>query len=251
MLRIGSLAAIFVVFLAACGGGTTEPTRTPAVREPSPAAVVVSPAVPSPIAATAIPTTQPTPILPSEPATIKLTDHPELGAILTDPTGRTLYLSTNDERKVSKCSGGCAEAFPPLLTFGDPLAEEGVTEGALGTLDRQDGAMQVTYNGWPLYYFAADAQLGSAMGQDVGDIWFAVSVHGGPIQDNALVTTSEHPELGTILVDASGRTLYLFTVDERNVSNCFTGCTRAWPPLLTVGETRRGRRRIGWPAGQH
>ena len=109
-------------------------------------------------------------ILPSEPATIKLTDHPELGAILTDPTGRTLYLSTNDERKVSKCSGGCAEAFPPLLTFGDPLAEEGVTEGALGTLDRQDGAMQVTYNGWPLYYFAADAQLGSAMGQDVGDI---------------------------------------------------------------------------------
>ena len=175
-------------------------------------------------------------ILPSEPATIKLTDHPELGAILTDPTGRTLYLSTNDERKVSKCSGGCAEAFPPLLTFGDPLAEEGVTEGALGTLDRQDGAMQVTYNGWPPYYFAADAQLGSAMGQDVGDIWFAVSVHGGPIQDNALVTTSEHPELGTILVDASGRTLYLFTVDERNVSNCFTGCARAWPPLLTVGE---------------
>ena len=239
-MRIGSLAAIFVVFLAACGGGTPEPTRTPAVGEPSPAPVVVSPAVPSPVASTAIPAAQPTPVLPSEPATIKLADHPELGAILTDATGRTLYLSTNDERKVSKCSGGCAEAFPPLLTFGDPLAEEGVTEGALGTLDREGGAIQVTYNGWPLYYFAADAPLGSAMGQDVGDLWFAVSVHGGPIQGNAVVTTSEHPELGTILVDTSGRTMYLFTVDERNVSNCFTGCARAWPPLLTVGDPIAG-----------
>lgn len=99
MLRIGSLAAIFVVFLAACGGGATEPTRTPAVREPSPAAVVVSPAVPSPVAATAIPTTQPTPILPSEPATIKLTDHPELGRFsLILPAAPCTFLPTTSVR---------------------------------------------------------------------------------------------------------------------------------------------------------
>ena len=49
----------------------------------------------------------------------------------------------------------------------------------------------------------------------------------------AVVKTSDHPGLGTILTDASGRTVYLFTVDDENKSNCSGGCSLAWPPLLT------------------
>ena len=167
---------------------------------------------------------------------IQVTEHPKLGTVLTDANGRTLYLSTDDERNISRCSGGCATAFPPLLTSSEPTAGDGIAAGRVRTITRQDGLNQVTYNGWPLYYFAADEDPGDAMGQNVGGAWFAVSPYGGPIQNNALVKTFEHPEFGTILVDASGRTLYLFTVDERSKSNCLEGCAVAWPPLLTVGD---------------
>ena len=197
------------------------------------------------IGACAQPEVAPTPSpVPSPPVsapspggvTIVASEHPELGTVLADAGGRTLYLFTGDERKVSNCSTGCAEAFPPLLTVGDPVADEGVSAGRLDTLTREDGSTQATYNGWPLYYFAADEKAGDAMGQNVGEVWFVVSTDGAPIQSSAIVRTSNHPELGTVLTEASGRTVYLFIVDYRNQSNCSGGCAVAWPPLLTVGE---------------
>ena len=110
----------------------------------------------------------------------------------------------------------------------------------LATVTRDDGSEQVAYNGWPLYYFASDEGPGDAKGQNSAGVWFVVSTSGGPIQGNAIVNTTDHPELGTFLIDASGRTLYLFTVDERNKSNCLGGCALAWPPLLSVGEPAAG-----------
>ena len=171
-----------------------------------------------------------------EAATVQVSQHAELGNIITDSDGGTLYLFTPDERNVSNCSGGCAQAWPPLVADGDPVAEEGVSADHLGTITRVDGSSQVTFNGWPLYRFASDEQPGDANGQGSGDVWFVVSSHGGPIWPSATVQTSEHPDLGTILTDASGRALYLFTPDERDISNCAGGCALAWPPLLTVGD---------------
>ena len=170
------------------------------------------------------------------------TDAGDMGTILTDPSGNSLYLFTRDERNVSNCSGGCALAWPPLLTVDDPVAGEGLDEGRIGTIDRSDGSKQVTYNGWPLYYYATDAKPGDTMGQDRGGVWFVVNTDGGPVYINAPVTASENGELGTILMDASGRSLYLFTNDERNVSNCSGGCALAWPPLITVEDPAPGDR---------
>jgi predicted lipoprotein with Yx(FWY)xxD motif len=169
-----------------------------------------------------------------EATSVMISQHPDLGSILTDASGRVLYLFTNDESNVSNCSGGCAESWPPLLTTGSPTAGEGLDAERLGTISRDDGSTQVTYNGWPLYYFANDAAPGDATGQDRGDVWYVVSMFGGPIQTNALINIAQHPELGAILVDRSGRTQYLFTNDERNVSNCSGGCALSWPPLLTI-----------------
>ena len=173
-------------------------------------------------------------------ATVKLSQHPDLGSILTDATGMTLYLFTNDERNKSNCAGNCATAWPPLLTTGDPVAGEELQARALTTVTRADGGTQVAYNGWPLYYFARDTAVGDATGQNVGGNWFVVSTHGGPIQNNAPVNTVQHAELGTILVDISGRSQYLFTPDERNKSNCSGACALAWPPLITVGDPVAG-----------
>ena len=172
-------------------------------------------------------------------ATVTVSQHAELGPILSDGSGNTLYLFTRDERNVSNCSGGCANTWPPLLTDGDPQAGDGLGD-ALGTVTRGDGGTQVAYNGWPLYYFASDESPGDAKGQDVGDRWYVVGPDGGPVQSSVLVETSAHADLGTIITDRSGRSLYLFTPDERNVSNCAGPCALAWPPLLTIGDPQGG-----------
>ena len=153
------------------------------------------------------------------------------GAHLIDGSEMTLYLYTRDERNVSNCSGGCATAWPPLTLDGDAVAVDGVNSGRLATIERDDGSIQVTYNGKPLYYYVNDEKPGDALGQDRGDVWFKVSPDGGPIRTTASVIAAQSEALGTILTDASGNSLYLYTRDERNLSNCYGRCALAWPPL--------------------
>ena len=173
-------------------------------------------------------------------AMVNTSSRSNLGVHLVDGDGMTIYLYTRDERNVTNCSGGCAEAWPPLVTEGEPTPGEGLDDGRLGTITREDGSSQVTYNGWPLYRFSGDQAAGDANGQDSRGVWFTVTTDGGPIQSNAAVNTAEHPDLGTILVEASGRSLYLRTSDEPSVSTCSGGCARAWPPLVTVGDPAAG-----------
>jgi len=47
-------------------------------------------------------------------------------------------------------------------------------------------------------------------------------------------------KLGKILVDARGRTLYLFERDKAGTSSCFGGCATAWPPYTTSGTPQAG-----------
>jgi len=102
-----------------------------------------------------------------------------LGTILVDGDGMTLYLFTNDSPGVSTCEGACLAAWPPLL--GRPQAGAGADDSLLGSLTRTDGTPQVTYNGWPLYYWAQDAAPGDTNGQGVNDVWWVVSPEGDPI----------------------------------------------------------------------
>ena len=97
-----------------------------------------------------------------------------------DGGGNSLYLFTNDQRNASTCSGGCAGAWPPLVTVGDPVAGEGIEGDLLGMITREDGSVQVTYNGWPLYRFSGDQAPGDTKGQEVGGVWFTVSTAGEP-----------------------------------------------------------------------
>lgn len=218
-MRLGLLSLTLGVLLAAC----TQSTPTP---EPTPSPIPVAPA--------------PTPETAPARVTVMVTPNVELGNIVTDADGNTLYVFTKDERGLSNCYDPCAQRWPPLLTVGDPAAEESVTRGLLGTTTRQNGSTQVTYNGWPLYYWFQDEKPGDTNGQDVDGVWFVLSPYGGPIQTNPPINTQQHPELGTILTDASGRTLYLYTKDERDTPSCFNGCARAWPPLITVGDSIAG-----------
>ena len=46
--------------------------------------------------------------------------------------------------------------------------------------------------------------------------------------------------LGPVIVDGSGRTLYVFDRDIPDTSTCYDACAMAWPPLLTVGSAAPG-----------
>lgn len=106
----------------------------------------------------------------------------ELGSILSDAEGRTLYVFLNDPPGESTCSGECATNWPALETDGEPQSGPGADASLLGTTERDDGTLQVTYNERPLYYFAGDEAPGDTNGQGVGDVWYVVSAEGEPIQ---------------------------------------------------------------------
>lgn len=106
----------------------------------------------------------------------------DLGTILVDSEGRTLYAFLNDSGGESACYDDCAANWPALETDGEPQAGSQADASLLGTTERDDGAVQVTYNEWPLYHFAADEAPGDTNGQGVGDVWFVVSPEGEPIQ---------------------------------------------------------------------
>ena len=125
-------------------------------------------------------------------AVLNANENGALGTILTDENGNSLYLFTRDERGDSSCTGGCALAWPPLLTIDHPVAGDGLTEDRIGTISRGDGVKQVTYNGRPVYYFADDEKPGDAMGQDRGRVWFVVTTDGGPVYTNAPVNAAEN-----------------------------------------------------------
>ena len=110
-------------------------------------------------------------------ATVGLGDS-DLGEVLVDAEGMTLYLFTQDSEGTSACVDGCAEAWPPLVADGAPTAGDGVDESLLGTIERADGSTQVTYNGHPLYTYAADEAPGDTVGQGVGDVWYVVDASG-------------------------------------------------------------------------
>ena len=104
-----------------------------------------------------------------------------LGMILVDGGGRTLYLFEKDQPNQSACAGACAAAWPVDQSSGTPKAGSGVTASMLGTIKRSDNTTQVTYHQHPLYYYSGDSGAGQHNGQGVdafGAAWFVVGPAG-------------------------------------------------------------------------
>ena len=117
-------------------------------------------------------------------ATISIENNGDLGKILVDGKGRTLYLFKKDLGTKSECTGGCASAWPPLRASGKPAGGRGVNASMLATAPRSDGKPQVTYNGHPLYTFTGDQKAGDTNGQGLNNFgakWFALSASGNQI----------------------------------------------------------------------
>jgi predicted lipoprotein with Yx(FWY)xxD motif len=126
-------------------------------------------------------TTSTTGAAASAAATIDVAKNAQLGQILTDSKGDTVYVFAKDTSGKSACSGSCAGVWPPVTTSGSPKAGTGVVASKLGTTKRSDGSTQVTYAGHPLYTYTADTSPGATTGNGVnsfGALWYAVLPNG-------------------------------------------------------------------------
>ena len=105
--------------------------------------------------------------------TVKESNNATMGKILTNADGRTLYEFDLDSAGKSACNTGCSDTWPPL-TFtgtGTPTGTSG-----LGTIMREDGKKQVTYNGKPLYIYSGDTKAGDTSGDGIGGKWHVAKV---------------------------------------------------------------------------
>ena len=113
--------------------------------------------------------------------TIRLGDS-QYGQVLFDEGGQAIYLFDKETSDAPQCYDDCASAWPPVLTEGAPEADGDVDAALLGTTERDDGSMQVTYNGHPLYFYA-DEDPGEVLCHDVDDFggtWLVVTPEGEP-----------------------------------------------------------------------
>jgi predicted lipoprotein with Yx(FWY)xxD motif len=103
------------------------------------------------------------------------------GRILFDGKSRVLYAFTRDRRGgPSRCYGACAAAWPVYFSKGSLQAGRGVKRALLGTVRRRNGRRQITYNGWPLYYYAHEGprEVKCQNVREFGGLWLVVKPNG-------------------------------------------------------------------------
>ena len=173
LVPAASLVALALVF-AACGSDDEE----------QPAGQTAAPA-----AETSPPADQPgsgsdsgNPEQPATGTTITTADS-QFGDVIFDGDERAIYYFDKEKTSESECYGDCAVAWPPVLTDSDPSADGGAQGRLLGTTERRDGSLQVTYDGRPLYYYVDDPP-GVVLCHNVeefGGLWLAVQPDGAPV----------------------------------------------------------------------
>lgn len=124
----------------------------------------------------------------SKKATVKIIKHQGLVPLLSSSNGRSLYLYLEDDGGKTVCYDRCARNWPPLTVSGQPVAGQGIDASLLGTIEREDGTRQVTYNGHPLYRYVRDEQPGDVRGQALGEVFYLVTTQGTRVENAAAPT---------------------------------------------------------------
>ncbi len=108
----------------------------------------------------------------------------DLGEIVVDAEGRTVYVFDRDTAGsgTSSCAAACLENWP-AVTAEEEAPEVAGVSGEVGTIERDDGTRQVTLGGLPLYTYAGDSDAGDVTGQGVQGVWWVVSPDGAKVTE--------------------------------------------------------------------
>jgi predicted lipoprotein with Yx(FWY)xxD motif len=171
---LATLVLIFALPVAACGSDPGAPEAEQATMEQT------EERTPDP----------PAPESAAPPGVEVSTAESQFGAVLFDGDDQAIYYFEPERSSEPKCYGTCAEAWPPVLTDGEPEASGGARQRLLGTTARRDGSVQVTYDGHPLYYYANEGP-GELRCHNIfheGGLWLAVQPDGAAVPHDPAAT---------------------------------------------------------------
>jgi predicted lipoprotein with Yx(FWY)xxD motif len=111
--------------------------------------------------------------------TVKLVKEVEDGKVkierlLQDSQRRALYKFDMDSNGKSNCSAKCAEIWAPYVITEDEMKT--LVQAPLGTIVRDSGTIQLTYEGSPLYYYFQDRTRNDFKGDGVGGVWHYIEI---------------------------------------------------------------------------
>ena len=247
MSVIGVLA-IGAMILAACMPAAAA-ANTPSISPSQPTATSAPVAQPMPTSSSSYGSTT---------LTLEVSDNPTLGQILVDSQGYTLYMFMNDTANTSACDAACQSLWPPLESSTLPKAGAGIDASLIATGTLPTGGQVITYNQHPLYYKATDTKPGDITGEGYKNLWYAVSPTGDPVITsssatptampvstpasvapisitNPLVEATSNSNLGQNIITIGGVTLYAYSEDTANTSNCDAACQQVWMPIHVIG----------------
>ncbi|HET7744475.1 MAG TPA: hypothetical protein VFK76_06995 [Gaiellaceae bacterium] len=120
----------------------------------------------------------------SSRGTVMVAKVSKFGKVLVAQNGHTLYRYTPDKKRLSVCKGACLAFWPPLLVKAGvkPTAGAGANAHLVGTIKAAHGKLQVTYAGFPLYFFLKDTKAGQTSGQGFEGKWYVVSAKGALVK---------------------------------------------------------------------
>jgi len=193
---IGAVVAIIVVVaiagvaVAALGGAKSTTTTTSSSASSTTTIPTTTSSVVS-TTTTSSSTSSTTITSTSMALSIEIQSSSSLGSYLTNGTGWTLYLFTKDTPNsgLSTCYVGCSNFWSPFLgNASDLVLPSGLNASAFGTITRTGGGTQITYEGWPLYYYSGDTVAGQTNGQGKQGTWFVVNYPTISISTSSLST---------------------------------------------------------------
>ena len=182
-MRTRSILALTVIalFVAACGAGDEGGATTTAALDDATTTVAEEPTTTEEMTTTTA--AGDTATTGAEMMDGVHASDTDLGSILVNAEGFTLYIFTNDTDGASTCYDACASTWPPVP--GDVAISPELDASIFGTTTRDDGTEQLTVNGMPLYLYAPDTSPGDTTGQGVGGVWFVVDDAGEGLEASA------------------------------------------------------------------
>ncbi|WP_328872076.1 hypothetical protein OHT76_19245 [Streptomyces sp. NBC_00287] len=166
-----------------------------------------------------------------------------LNPVVVNGAGFTLYRFDNDTASPSKstCNGDCATAWLPVVVApGGKIFLDGVDKSDVGVVKRDDGRLQVTVGGWPVYRFSKDLKPGDTNGQGVGGTWFGVTPDGqkAGVAPAGSVTLSDEPNFGDPSEGLAGSGCQNVGREDSASSLQASGSLKIWSEKDCKGESK-------------
>ena len=121
---------------------------------------------------------------------LKSAKAPNLGSIVVNGKGLTLYHVLSEKKGHIACTGNCLYYWFPVTVKSKTqiVLGPGLSKAKIGTIARPGGGLQVTYNGFPLYRYYLDRKPGQVKAQgekDPAGTWYVVSASGKVVTKKA------------------------------------------------------------------